>query len=619
MNPTATTFASGRLTGAATADVLLPMIGVALNYEGGGGDDLIILGAVTGSVASGGTGNNLILVDENYGRNPLNTLSYAWTPAGGSGEIDLKNGYSFIADAAGTLQGTDRFETGSFVNVVGGAANETIRGNQSVNRLDGGLGDDVLFSGQNTPMSPAQAHEWRSLLDQTLPERDVLIGGAGNDILVEETFWDSNWGGNFPQASYDSVGSLLDGGAGNDVYVIQHNGAPAGWVTPTKIVERNANGTDSGGLDTIRFATSDKGVPSFSFVQTGNTVRVTSAAFEDIAVGDEFLAAFSTGPTVSNIYTVSALIKDSNSNVTGFEFLAPNTINQTGSLVIALDPTIDGMGVWADANTFALFSSDDASQDALAAVQDGRNMVDDYDGQSLYSNLPVQALIDRNAIDFMEFGTTDPLLSGVRLPVSFNVGKSAGLEVVMAGANGDAVLYGGVGTDMIMDSAWNDILIGGTGHDVLSSHFGKDILLGGAGNDSLRYRADGQVLVGGEGADNFVLRGLGNGSATVTDFKPWEGDELLFDGDWLSDFVRGQNRMDGYQYNNLSVDFDTSSDDHITFRLSYEWSTGGDAPISSTSVEFLNVSISANHDRADVQIESALDQLNSSLNQYSYI
>lgn len=337
-------------------------------------------------------------------------------------------------------------------------------------------------------------------------------------------------------------------------------------------------------------------------------------AFGGIDVGDKFLAAFSSGATFSNIYTVSALIKDSNSNVTGFEFLTPNAVTQSGSLGIVMDPTIDGMGVWADANTFALFSSGDSNEEALDAVQDGRNMIEGYDGNSLSSDLSVQALIDRNAMDFMEFGSTDPLVAGVRLPVSFNVGKSAGLEVVMAGANGDAVLYGGAGTDMVMDSAWNDILIGGDGHDVLSSHFGKDILLGGAGNDSLRYRADGQVLVGGAGADSFVMRGLGDAPATVTDFKPWEGDKLILDSEWLDEFKSGEHRTDGHRYNNLSVSYEpdwSSSDDHVTFKLSYDWRVG-DRNFSG-SVEFLNVSISADHDRAWDQVDEAFTQLQSSL------
>ena len=306
--------------------------------------------------------------------------------------------------------------------------------------------------------------------------------------------------------------------------------------------------------------------------------------------------------------------------MTGFEFLTPNAVTQTGSLGIVMDPAIDGMGVWADANTFALFSSDDANKEALDAVQDGKGMIEDFDGNSLISELPVQALIDRNAMDFMEFGTADPLVAGVRLPVSFNVGKSAGLEVVMAGANGDAFLYGGAGTDMMIDSSWSDILIGGNGHDVLSSNFGQDILLGGAGNDSLRYRADGQVLFGGAGADSFVLRGLGGAAATVTDFKPWEGDKLILDSDWLEDFLSNKDLTNGKDYENLSVSFDqdwANSDDHVTFKLSYDWSVGNQD--FSGSVEFLNVSISADHDRAWDQVDEAFTQLQSSLSQNSFM
>jgi hypothetical protein len=312
-------------------------------------------------------------------------------------------------------------------------------------------------------------------------------------------------------------------------------------VTPTKIVERNPNGTDSGGVDTIRFVSSNTDIePPLNFVQTGRVIRVElpepkRLSDVDLRIGDVLILAFASGPTQTNGYAVTKKVMqaiDGQEFLVAVEFEAPNAINQVGKLMVR-DPGIDGMMMWADANTLALFSTGDSDLDALNDVQSGQNMIQAYDGHRIQSDLSVTALVDRNALDILELSAADPLNAGLRMPISFNQGKSTSLELIMAGSNGNAVLFGGAGTDYIIDTSYRDILIGGDGHDVLVSNFGADVLLGGVGNDLLVFRADGQVLVGGAGADTFMIKGMGQAPATITDFKPWEGDRLVLDEDWL--------------------------------------------------------------------------------------
>jgi Ca2+-binding RTX toxin-like protein len=78
------------------------------------------------------------------------------------------------------------------------------------------------------------------------------------------------------------------------------------------------------------------------------------------------------------------------------------------------------------------------------------------------------------------------------------------------GGGGDDALSGGIGDDLLKGGEQDDILEGGDGNDDLRGGTGDDILTGGAGND---------VLTGGAGDDLFVFAS-GDGTDTVTDFKP---------------------------------------------------------------------------------------------------
>jgi Ca2+-binding RTX toxin-like protein len=599
----------GRIFGTGGNDVLLPVGATSMFFDAGAGDDLIIMSDAHGGIASGGAGNNKIIVQElGSGAGEL-SLSYHWSQWWQTGEIDLKYGYALFTNSFdGSLIATDKFDPGAFVNVIGGGANETIKGSGLANNLAGGWGNDILYSGRNYSDS----------------SRDVLMGEGGDDILIEET----NWGvwGNWSSSQFK--GSLLQGGSGNDIYVIQHNGTPApmysgAWVTPTKIVERNANGTDTGGVDTLRFVSGDAGDDrSLNFVQTGRVLRVELSERKnmldvDLQLGDVMILGFNTGPTPSNGYSVTRLVTEDGAQgqkyLVAVEFEAPTWwVNQTGKVLVR-EPGLDATGIWTDANTLAVFSVGGSSLNAMDQVQSGQGMVRGFDGDRLQTDLTTLALVDRNALEMLEISAGDPLNVGLRMPISFNQGKSANLELVMAGANGDAVLFGGAGTDYILDSSYNDILIGGDGHDVLISNFGSDVMLGGAGNDNLQFRSDGQVVVGGSGADTFIITGIGKAAATITDFKPWEGDKLEFDDRWL-DSVDMQK---DWNMSSLSLRTEQVGGDLDVYMT---YTRPGMSADTSTNEEthFLTIAQSGNQELAHEQKDTAVADLTSSLNLWKY-
>jgi hypothetical protein len=220
--------------------------------------------------------------------------------------------------------------------------------------------------------------------------------------------------------------------------------------------------------------------------------------------------------------------------VVGFEVLSPLTANQTGSVVVTNLDWSGDTGLWTDDGYYAFFDIQNSSESALKQVANGNNMLTYYDGEKVSTPLSLIGLVDRNAMEFIEVGSNNELQAGIKVPVSFNSGTKSTFEMILPGANGNAVLFGGAGTDFINDSSFSDILIGGEGHDMISSNFGNDVALAGAGDDFISFRSDGQILVGGAGADHFQVAGVNNTAALITDFKPKEGDRLSIDEDWLS-------------------------------------------------------------------------------------
>jgi Ca2+-binding RTX toxin-like protein len=89
--------------------------------------------------------------------------------------------------------------------------------------------------------------------------------------------------------------------------------------------------------------------------------------------------------------------------------------------------------------------------------------------------------------------------------------KNASITLLVDGGNGDDVLTGGAGINVINGGAGNDTINGGTG---------ANVLIGGDGNDSLTSNGKYDVLIGGSGADTFKLGEHGK----ALDFNAADGD-----------------------------------------------------------------------------------------------
>ncbi|MCC6417709.1 MAG: hypothetical protein IT429_05615 [Gemmataceae bacterium] len=100
-----------------------------------------------------------------------------------------------------------------------------------------------------------------------------------------------------------------------------------------------------------------------------------------------------------------------------------------------------------------------------------------------------------------------------------------------------ATIYGGDGNDLLAGGWGDDILYGGDGNDTLLGNVGADSLRGGAGDDSLLGEAGDDVLAGGDGNDTL------GGAAGCDQLNGGTGDDWLF-GDEDADSLHGEDGHD---------------------------------------------------------------------------
>jgi predicted extracellular nuclease len=110
----------------------------------------------------------------------------------------------------------------------------------------------------------------------------------------------------------------------------------------------------------------------------------------------------------------------------------------------------------------------------------------------------------------------DPLLLGIDLQ-----SRCQGLEPTIVGTEGDDLLTGTYGRDVIVglggDDVINgrnaaDVICGGLGNDTIAGDNGDDVLLGGFGDDALSGDNGDDRLIGGPGEDDVLDQGRGRGT-----------------------------------------------------------------------------------------------------------
>jgi Ca2+-binding RTX toxin-like protein len=409
----------------------------------------------------------------------------------------------------GIREGNDTFD--------GGEGNDLVQAGRGDNLIIGGAGNDYLygFAGNDEIF----AYEEISLKDATdednnLPfstDRDLMVGGDGDDTLVGSGGDDVLFGGDGED--------WLVGGAGNDVIV----GAGGAW---------------------------NIGTEEFS---TDWSVTVTAAASE----GNES----------------SPELHGRNADVwftgTGNKILYGGKGNDT-ILGADADDFIDGGSdnddVYGGGGSDTIFGgsgNDHLSGDALAGQSSGKDLIFGEDGNDIISGGGEDDQLfggagndtiagdqgpgngDISGNDFIDGGSGDDILFGMS-GNDFILGGS-GQDIIYGESNnineaipGDDSIFGGDDADLIVGELGNDQLHGdegsdalwGDGQGVVSALDGNDYLEGGGGNDSLIGGGGNDSLFGGDDDDTLI------GGAGL-DFSAGTSDDDYLDGGAGNDLLLG--------------------------------------------------------------------------------
>jgi serralysin len=398
------------------------------------------------------TGDDVYLIkDENA---PGTYYTSIWD-AGGTDEIkyvgtrnaniDLRaatlqyeyGGGGWVSYAYGIFGGFTIANSVVIENATGGDGADTLRGNAAVNKLDGGVGDD--------------------LLDLRDGGSDTGIGGAGND-------------GFYMGAAFDA-GDKLDGGDGaNDQVALQGN--YAGLALSATSLTAIETMVLLSGNDT-RFG--ESGTQLYDYNVTTDDANVAAGGkltvnFNGLQAGEDVI--FDGSAETDGVFTFfggfghAELTGGAGSD--GFFFGEDGRFN-AADRIDGLTGADDQLGLRGNYNL--VFDADtihNVDTIALLSASDHR-----YGGGAATAFTYALTMNDGN------------VGSGERLIVSAT-GLGAGETLTF---DGSAELDGRFD---IRAGAGNDVLTGGHGDDSLFGGLGADALTGGAGNDVFLYRSAGE-------------------------------------------------------------------------------------------------------------------------------
>jgi len=513
-----------------------------------------IIGSSGNDVISGGTG-----IDSHDGGAGIDTIDQSFvtgTTAANNQTIDL---------ALGTVKvGTAANESAiNFENAIGGAAADTITGNDSANRLegrsgadilDGGLGDDLLLGGVGSDQIKGGAgidtasYEGSTvgitvnLATHTLASAGATGGDAAGDKFDSiENVIGSSGNDNITGSAGDNAiaggagNDTITGGAGNDTAVFAGKFADY-TITATTVTDNNAadgnEGTDTlSGVEFVRFAD----VTIALGVDPTRGPILGAPQMADQAVNDGAVFSYQI-PLTSFIdldrgdaMTLSATLAD-NTPLPGWLSFTAATRTFSGTVPLADVGRVFEIKVTATDSGFSVADTFRLSiAEAPGADINGTAGADSLSGtikaEKLYGLAGNDTFAGTGGADRIDGGADFDTVSyaasleGVTVDLAAGTGAGGDAEsdtlLAIEGLRGSAfddVLTGSVGQDDLRGGAGNDRIVGGANDDVIEGGAGADILIGGAGNDIIYAltRADGSLedeVQGGDGIDELRVGG----------------------------------------------------------------------------------------------------------------
>lgn len=472
------------------------------NAISGGSSDDSLLGLGGNDVLQGNGGN-----DRLDGGEGSDTASYREATAAVTVNLTVTGPQTTGGAGSDTLS--------SIENMIGSAFNDRLTGNDGVNMIEGGAGNDLLDGGLGFDTASYVGADSGVSVNFGLQTAQNTVG-AGTDTLrnfeglLGSAFADTLTGNNMGNTVEGGLGNdVLDGGYGNDTVSYEH---ALSAVRVNLALQGRAQDTGAAGNDTLL-----------------NFENLTGSAFDDTLAGNTGSNVLDGGAGIDTLtyaaasagITISLAVTNAQSTggagldtIRNFENLTGSAFNDTmgGD---SRDNILDG-GAGSDTISF---------NRAIAGVT-----------VSLALQGEAQATGGAGNDTFVNFenltgSTFDDLLAG-----------NAGDNVIDGGLGFDTISYasssGGVSVSLALTTAQNT---GGAGTDTVR---GIEKLIGSSFNDQLIGSSRAESLVGGDGADRlsggrgadlfqFVsVSDFGTGGARdlITDFSRSEGDRIDLSG-----------------------------------------------------------------------------------------
>lgn len=423
---------------------------------GGGGSDVMYGGDGDDVMRNTGTGRNVYYGGSADADSGIDAVSYE----------GLSTAVTVSLASGGTNGNGSTEQFFGIENLIGGAGNDRLEGDNAANQLRGGEGQDVLTGGLGADsLYGGAGNDW---MDGGAGA-DLFNGGEGTDTVSyasETSALNIDLSG--PHSTgvaqgdqFDSI-EVVEGGQGNDVF----------WAS--SVATRFVGGRDAADNDTV----------NYSEATVLNDVGVTVDLGNDTQPGS---GSWASGDTFSGIENLVG--------TTGSDRITGSAADNQLDGGAGTDTLIGGLGndtLWGGAGHDSLDGG--AGDDSLLGG----------DGDDVFlagvGNDTLDGGLGQNKVSYAE------RTAAIQLNLSLTSGS------VVIGAERDNLTNvqnaeGGSGNDAMIGNEQNNELWGGAGQDSVTGGLGDDVLWGGSGDD---------VLNGGVGADTLI----GGADASGNDLQP---------------------------------------------------------------------------------------------------
>ena len=469
--------------------------------------------------------------------------------------------------------------------VYGGKGNDYIEGNAGADTIYGGDGNDEIHAAQMK--NPALGYAYGNIVDDASVNK--LDGGAGDDTIYSSLGADTIYGGKGNDSlEVFGTNSVTYAGDGDDEITLYYNSAKTVYgekgndyvsIEYGQVEVYGGEGNDflESGLmnnSNLYFSKGDgndlyryRGALKYDRGQgDGKNVNEDTLVFQDLSFdelsfaqdGDNLVINYgeNASVTIENYYKYLG--------AEGAELAFADERGNTGKYIVESGQwkiyiqTTEGKTLLADViaqyntklqanakegDVVGTFANDTITLDSAAKVYG-------YAGNDTITGSDGNDTINGQAGD-------DSIIAGAG---KNQVNAGAGNDYVVGGddkdiiygTDGNDTVYGGAGNDQIGNSAseaGDDLFYGGDGNDTVKGGVGKDTLYGDAGNDMIYGDGGDDYIYGGEGNDTIYGESNSNGTGTGNNYiDAGTGDDTVYGGLGNDTIILNEGKNTVYTY-----------------------------------------------------------------------